>query len=173
MSHRPPEPTPQHHTTPWPTGAWPDAVQVLEYARVSPSAEALRYLEALLAQARAGAECGQYRHADWILREQATTADVRRQLDRVRLAAANARRRAGHWRDIAMGRRDIASATPDMTAGFLEQTVVPAVVSIVDPAGKTLLAIHDDGTVEGDLEDAGDAAAVFVVELRRLMGTPA
>lgn len=35
---------------------------------------------------------------------------------------------------------------------------------------RELLAIHSDGTVEGRLEDASDAARVFVRELRRLTG---
>lgn len=37
------------------------------------------------------------------------------------------------------------------------------------PDDRVLLSITSDGTVEGAIEDMGDAAVVFVSELRRLI----
>lgn len=44
------------------------------------------------------------------------------------------------------------------------------ILSIVDADGRALLRIEWDGTVTGTIEDASEAAAVFVAELRHIIG---
>jgi hypothetical protein len=46
----------------------------------------------------------------------------------------------------------------------------PGRLNILESTGKELLAIHADGTVTGSMEDASEAAAIFVREVRRLFG---
>jgi hypothetical protein len=45
----------------------------------------------------------------------------------------------------------------------------PSIIAIHGADGQGLLAIHPNGTVTGAIEDAGEAAAVFVRELRGLI----
>lgn len=45
----------------------------------------------------------------------------------------------------------------------------PPAVKITAPDGRVLLSITMDGAVEGAIEDAGEAALIFVSELRRLI----
>ena len=48
----------------------------------------------------------------------------------------------------------------------------PPTLVIFDKAGRALLTIHTNGTVEGDIEDASEAARVFVEHLRELLRQP-
>lgn len=45
-------------------------------------------------------------------------------------------------------------------------------LTIQHPDGRALFVFHRDGTVTGDVREAGEAAAVFVREVRRLFGRP-
>lgn len=48
----------------------------------------------------------------------------------------------------------------------------PPSLIIFDEAGRALLTIHTNGTVEGEFEDASEAARVFVEHLRGLLRQP-
>jgi hypothetical protein len=48
----------------------------------------------------------------------------------------------------------------------------PPIVEIHGFDGRVLLSIHTNGTVEGDIEDASEAARMFVKEIRRLVALP-
>lgn len=49
---------------------------------------------------------------------------------------------------------------------------IPPIVQIHGTDGRVLLSIHPNGTVEGDIEDASEAARVFVEHIRRLVALP-
>lgn len=49
---------------------------------------------------------------------------------------------------------------------------IPPIIQIHGTDGRVLLTIHPNGTVEGDIEDASEAARVFVEHIRRLTTLP-
>jgi len=56
-------------------------------------------------------------------------------------------------------------------ASFTAINPKPTYFQLVGNDGRTLLKIDlRDGSVTGEVEDAGEAAAVFVAEVRRMMG---
>lgn len=48
----------------------------------------------------------------------------------------------------------------------------PPIVEIHGSDGRVLLSIHTNGTVEGEIEDASEAARVFVEHLRHILPSP-
>lgn len=47
-----------------------------------------------------------------------------------------------------------------------------ALLVIKSDDGRTLLEIHPDGSVQGEIEDANEAARVFVNAVRQMFGSP-
>lgn len=55
---------------------------------------------------------------------------------------------------------------------FIIKPPTPPIVEIHGFDGRVLLSINTNGTVEGDIEDASEAARVFVKEIRKLVTLP-
>lgn len=72
--------------------------------------------------------------------------------------------------DLPEGVR-LAPAAVQM-ANTIRAVEYPQVIQIMGDDGRILLAIHRNGTVIGTLEDASEAAAVFVKEVRRQLSLP-
>lgn len=53
----------------------------------------------------------------------------------------------------------------------LEVRTASSLIRIQSEDGRELFAIHGDGTVVGEIEDATEAAAIFVREVRRLFAS--
>ena len=63
----------------------------------------------------------------------------------------------------------MANESPLTTFSHAIDTMDRAILRISGDNNEALLVIHPDGTVEGTIENASEAAAVFVREIRRLM----
>ena len=55
---------------------------------------------------------------------------------------------------------------------FIIKPPIPPIVQIHGTDGRVLLSIHPNGTVEGDIEDASEAARVFVEHIRCMVAMP-
>ena len=55
---------------------------------------------------------------------------------------------------------------------FIIKPPIPPIIQVHGTDGRALLAIYPNGTVEGDIEDASEAARVFVEHIRRLTTLP-
>lgn len=58
---------------------------------------------------------------------------------------------------------------PRLTACDPDDGCAPPDIVTITKEGRTLLRIGPDGVVEGEIEDMGEAARVFLEELRRLL----
>lgn len=58
----------------------------------------------------------------------------------------------------------------DLKIAPVDPATMCTLLTIKAPDGRTLLKIDHDGTVTGDIEDASEAARVFVETVRNLLG---
>lgn len=101
---------------PWPADRPPSALELLEFARVNRTSDALPVLESLLRHAAHGRSCIQGDHDAGMSR----LDEISSRLNRALVAHASARNRASHWRAIAV---ELATASEgrrlELAAGAL------------------------------------------------------
>lgn len=82
----------------WPSDAWPTPAELVEFARISPTAEVTEYFDGLIRHAARGRDCLVRGHSNRIAGLLVTVMDLTSERNRARLAARNARRRAARIR---------------------------------------------------------------------------
>ncbi len=58
------------------------------------------------------------------------------------------------------------------TISFSSTKAAPETIKVTGEEGRILLSIFPDGRVVGEIEDASEAARVFVNSLRRILAAP-
>jgi hypothetical protein len=88
-------------------------------------------------------------------------------------ASGRARHPQGHrdW-EVAVNDDNSITTHADMKLSIRPAAPPPPIISIMANDYRPLLTIHPDGTVTGEIENASEAARVFVDHIRKYIGEP-